>query len=276
MTEFISSTANPKIKQIRKLADRKERSASGLYFVEGLRIVIEALQQWAEIEHLIIAPDLIRSDTGEKWIQSFERDFPGKVIHVTADVFRSLSQKDGPQGLAAVLRQRWADLADITEQPGDCWVALDEVADPGNLGTILRTCDATGVKGVILLDSCTDPYDPTALRGSMGAIFSVQLVKATLDQFESWVNARRIPVIGASDKAKQNYHSMSYPNPMVLLMGSERQGLDQRHLDMCTEVVSIPMRGRSNSLNLAVATGILLYEMDHQFRTGQESEGKST
>jgi TrmH family RNA methyltransferase len=149
------------------------------------------------------------------------------------------------------------------------------VADPGNLGTILRTCDATGIKGVILLDSCTDPYDPTALRGSMGAIFSVQLIKATLIQFESWVHARRIPVIGASDKAKQNYYSMSYPNPMVLLMGSERQGLDQRHLDLCAEVVSIPMRGRSDSLNLAVATGILLYEMDHQFRTGQESEGKT-
>ncbi len=273
MMDLITSTANLKIKQIRKLADRKERSATGLFFVEGLRIVIEALQQNAEIDNLVISPDLIRSATGSEWIHSFQQEYPDKVIQVSPEVFRSLSQKNGPQGMAAVIRQQWMNLLDISWDPSGCWVALDEVADPGNLGTVMRTIDAAGARGVIVLDQSTDPYDPTAIRGSMGAIFSVPHVRTTFAEFESWVKLIQIPVIGTSDKAKQNYHSYTYPNPMILLMGSERQGLDQHHLDLCTEVVAIPMRGRSDSLNLSVATGIILYEIDHQLRTISGAEG---
>ncbi len=275
MMDLITSTSNQKIKEIRKLLDRKERSATGQFLVEGLRIVIEALQQKMVLVDLVVAPDLLRSEKGSEWIHSFRQEHPEKVIQVSPEVFRSFSQKDGPQGVAAVLSQQWINLREISWDSNGCWVALDAVADPGNLGTIMRTIDAAGARGVILLDQSTDPYDPTAIRGSMGAILSVPHIKTTFAEFETWVKSNQVPVIGTSDKGVQNYHSIRYPNPMILLMGSERQGLDQHHLDLCSEIVAIPMRGRSDSLNLSVATGIILYEIDHQLRTISGTEGKS-
>jgi len=256
------------------LGDRKARSQQGLFLVEGVRIVLEAIQQRADIEYLVISPELIKSEKAVDWIEPFQKQHPEKVILVTPDVFRSLSHKDGPQGVAAIIHQKWSNLADIRPEVCDCWVALDEVADPGNLGTIMRTIDGAGARGLILLDQSTDPYDPTALRGSMGAIFSVPIVKSSFDEFAAWVRQNKIQVIGSSDHGDQDYHHIEYPNPLVLLMGSERQGLDQKHFDLCHRIASIPMRGRSDSLNLAVATGILLYEIERQWNSGQSAGRK--
>ena len=266
MTEMITSSANPRIKRIRKLSDRKERTKEGIFLAEGLRIVIEAIQLEKEIETLIVAPELLRSQTGSENLNEFQSEHPERVMEVSADVFRSLSGKEGPQGIAALIRPVWIELDQVQPVGKDCWVALDKIADPGNLGTILRTADASGVKGVILLDQCTDPYDPRSLRGSMGAIFSLGIVKTSFEQFQVWVKQRGISVIGSSDKADQDYHTLEYPSPLVLMMGSERQGLDDLHINLCNQVVRIPMTGRSDSLNLAVATGILLYEIYNQHR----------
>ncbi|HEX2979947.1 MAG TPA: RNA methyltransferase [Anaerolineaceae bacterium] len=147
------------------------------------------------------------------------------------------------------------------------WVALDSVADPGNLGTILRTNDAVGGAGVILLDHSTDPYDVTAVRASMGAVFSQRLVRASLSEFAAWKQRHSVAVIGTSDAAKMDYHQTHYPSPMVLLMGSEREGLTPQHIAICDLMVAIPMVGRSDSLNLAVATAVVLYEMFNQGRS---------
>ncbi len=261
MTELITSTANPRIKRIRKLADRKERAREGVYLAEGLRIVIEAVQLNQDIETLIAAPELLKSQVGVELLEDFRARHPEKVLDVSADVFESFSGKDGPQGVAALIRPVWTDLEEVTLVEKDVWVALDEIADPGNLGTILRTADAVGAKGVILLDHCTDPYDPAALRSSMGAIFSLHLVKSDFEQFKVWKQTHEINLVGTSDKARQGYHTARYSFPLVLLMGSERQGLDEKHFALCDQVVSIPMRGRSDSLNLAVATGVMLYEI---------------
>jgi TrmH family RNA methyltransferase len=274
MTDLITSTSNQKIKDIRKLGDRKTRSQQGLFLVEGIRIVLEAIQQHAEIEQLVIAPEMVKSEKASDMIEPYQEQHPEKVILVTPEVFRSLSQKDGPQGVAAVIHQKWTTLAEIQPKVCECWVALDEVADPGNLGTIMRTIDGAGAKGLILLDQCTDPYDPTALRGSMGAIFSVPIVKTSFDEFSEWIRQTQIQVIGTSDHGNLDYHQINYPNPLVLLMGSERQGLDQKHFDLCHKIASIPMRGRSDSLNLAVATGIMLYEIERQWNSGQTAGRK--
>ncbi|HTX78633.1 MAG TPA: RNA methyltransferase, partial [Longilinea sp.] len=147
---------------------------------------------------------------------------------------------------------------------GDLYIALDAVQDPGNLGTILRTGDAVGGKGVILLDHSTDPFDPATVRGSMGAIFSQNLIKATLDEFGDWKKRNHCKVIGTSGAAEYNYHQYRFSTPMVLLMGSERQGLTENHIALCDDVVKIPMVGRSDSLNLAVATAVVLYEIFNQ------------
>lgn len=262
---MITSTANPTIKFIRKLADRKERLQTGLFFVEGLRIVGEALQKGWEVETLVVAPELLTSLFGQQLVAEYV-DKQGRVDEVSADVFRSLSVKDGPQGIGAVVRQRWAGLDDIHLQAGDTWIALDSVQDPGNLGTILRTSDAAGCRGVILLDQSTDPFDPGTVRASMGAVFSQPLIKTSLAAFASWKKREGAAIIGTSDKAKQDYHRYKYPEGLVLLMGSERQGLQEQHLALCSEVVSIPMQGESDSLNLAVATALIIYEILNQRR----------
>lgn len=273
---MITSLANERIKAIRKLHDRKARQESGLFYVEGLRIVGEVAEhagggraaagRRAEIETLVVAPELLKSDFGRQLVAA-QQSQGVPVMEVSSEVFQRISLKEGPQGIAAVVRQRWTplDAVQLNEQSG-IWVALDSVADPGNLGTILRTLDAVGGQGVILLDQSTDPYDPSAVRASMGALFSLSLVKASLAEFAGYKHARGWTVVGTSDKARTDYHAYRYPQPLIVLMGSERQGLQEQHLALCDEVVSIPMLGKSDSLNLAVATAVVLYEILNQRR----------
>jgi RNA methyltransferase, TrmH family len=263
---MITSPANSKVKDIRKLIrDRKARDQSGLFYIEGLRLVAEALQLHADVEALVFAPDLLTSSFGKDLVnRSTGTDL--FLLEVSPEVFKSISSKEGPQGIGALIRQRWMRLESLTPSPGDEWIALDAVQDPGNLGTILRTSDAVGGKGVILLENSTDPYDPTALRASMGAIFAQGLVRTTLEELADWKTQNRTPIVGTSGNAKSDYHGVIYPDPMVLLMGSERLGLTPRHLELCDQVVAIPMVGRSDSLNLAVATGVVLYEIFNQHR----------
>ncbi len=262
---MITSASNERVKFIRRLQERKARQETGLFYLEGLRIVAEALETGAGIEQVIASPDLLRSPFGQELV-SKARERGLDVLEVSAEVFARLSLKEGPQGLAAVVRQRWMTLEDIAPAAGRPWVALDSVADPGNLGTIMRTCDAAGGAGLILLDQSTDPYDPSAVRASMGALFDQQIVRAGFEEFAAWVRKSNCAVIGTSDAAEQDYHAFAYPDPLVLLMGSERQGLQPHHLALCSAVVSIPMLGKSDSLNLAVATAVVLYEILNQRR----------
>lgn len=268
----ITSSANPRIKQIRKLRDRKERQESGLFYAEGLRIVIEAVLQNAPIQALLVASEMLTSPQGNKIVE--EQRIKGiEVLEVSEGVFKSLALKDDPQGIAAVVAQTWHSLDQVHLSQCELWVALDSVADPGNLGTILRTCDGVGAQGVILLDHSTDPYDPTAMRASMGAIFTQKLVKSDFEHFSAWAKVLAIPIIGTSGAARSDYHSFHYPDKFVLLMGSERQGLSDNYLALCSQVISIPMLGRSDSLNLGVAAGVVLYEIYNHTRDHQP-EGK--
>jgi RNA methyltransferase, TrmH family len=262
---MITSAANERVKWLRKLQDRKARQESGLFYIEGLRIVTEAVQQGAAIETLVVAPELLRSDFGQQLVTN-QQNAGRAVIEVSGEVFQRLSLKEGPQGLAAVVRQEWQDLADVRVEAGQTWVALDAVADPGNLGTILRTHDAVGGQGVILLDQSTDPYDLSAVRASMGALFTQRLVRASFAEFVDWKQRVEVALVGTSGAAVQDYHTYQYPDGLVLLMGSERQGLQAHHLAVCDALVSIPMQGKSDSLNLAVATAVVLYEILNQRR----------
>lgn len=262
---MITSTSNQTIKSIRKLTDRKERRQTGLFFVEGLRNVGEAVQKGWNLDTLIVSPELLVSLFGKQLID--QAAAAGCTItEVSEGVFRHLSSKEGPQGIAAVGRQQWTELDRIQLLPGDTWIALDSVQDPGNLGTILRTSDAAGCKGVILLDQSTDPYDPGAIRASMGAIFSQPVVKTNYTDFTRWKRYLQVPVIGTSDKASQDFHRFEYPPAVVVLMGSEKMGLQDHHVAICDALVSIPMQGSSDSLNLAVATALVVYEIFNQRR----------
>jgi TrmH family RNA methyltransferase len=262
---MITSTSNAKIKVIRKLREKKERQASGLFYCEGLRIVGDAFDHQAGFDSLLIAPELLHSEYGQSLIEKAEK-MGVPVLELDSMVFRSIAQKENPQGIAAVCEQRWMELNELDLNSGDLVVALDSVADPGNLGTIMRTLDGVGGLGLILLDQSTDPYDPTTMRASMGTLFGLHFIKTNLEQFGTWKHSKDIKVVGTSDKAQVDYYGYAYPDPMVLLMGSERQGLTSTHYALCDEVVAIPMAGSADSLNLAVATAVVMYEIFNQHR----------
>jgi TrmH family RNA methyltransferase len=260
----ISSLHNTRVKQIRALKQRKERQRTGCFFIEGRQALIAAARAGAQIETLVLAPGLLAE---RRELSPVAQQLQGGVerIEVSAEVFRSLAARDNAHGIAAVVRQRWQSLAQIGSGAA-CWVALEAIQYPGNLGSILRTCDATGAAGVILLGATSDPYDPEAVRARVGAIFSLGLVRASTAEFITWKCTRGVRVVGTSPAAVLDYRAASYGLPMILLMGSERSGLPQSLQNLCDAVVQIPMIGRSDSLNLAVATGLMLYEVFRQRR----------
>lgn len=255
----ISNPANPTIKAYRALRQRKARAQSGLFLVEGIRLVAEAVQVGAPLEALIYAPELLSSPFAHQVVaQARERGV--RILQVSAAVFESLSDKDNPTGLAAVAPQKWLSLDEVTFAPEQlCWVALDAPQDPGNIGTILRTCDAVGAAGAIVLGNAADPYDPQGVRASMGAIFSQKLARASYADFLAWRARCGARLIGTSDAAQTDYRAADYRKPLILLMGSEREGLPEPIKAACDVMVRLPMRGRCDSLNVAVACGVLLY-----------------
>jgi TrmH family RNA methyltransferase len=262
---MITSTSNPTIKLARSLREKKTRLESGLFFIEGLRIVTEACQQRSRVETILYSPELLVSDWGKHLIQE-QGKLGVHLLECDEKVFRSLSSKEGPQGLSAIVHQNLTPIEKLMMKDGNLYVALDSVQDPGNLGTILRTADAAGANGVILLDQSTDPYDPTAVRASMGAIFDQVLVKASLEMFGDWKKKYRVSMIGTSGTATMDYHEFAFPSTLILLMGSEKKGLRKVHYELCDNVVKIPMLGKSDSLNIAVATAVVLYEIFNQQR----------
>lgn len=261
---MITSPANPTIKEIRSLRVRKYRQAVGLAWVEGIRQVIEAGSQPGRIDKLIHCESLLTSPLARDWLSN-ARQIGIPILEVDQSVFESLAVKESPVGLAAVVHQVWSGLPQVLD-PCELWVVLEAVADPGNLGTILRTLDAVNGEGVILLEGSTDPYDPTAIRASMGAVFTQNLVRTTRTEFTHWIEKQALPLVGTSDRGAQDYHEFAYPSPCVILMGSERQGLNDALQALCRQVVAIPMAGKCDSLNLAVAASLILYEVFNQRR----------
>jgi TrmH family RNA methyltransferase len=262
---LISSRNNPLVKAIRGLGARKQREQTGLFFAEGMHLVAAAAQQGAEIATCVVAPELLISPFGQELAQALAQSGAG-YMEVTAEVFLSLASKERAQGIGVVARQRWEPLGRLRPAEQQCWVALDTVQYPGNLGTILRTCDAVGAAGVILLGNTTDPYDPMAVRASLGAIFSQRLARASFAEFADWKRRYGAALVGTSPSAKLDYQAVAYQPPLVLLMGSEPRGLSPEQQALCDIVVTIPMVGCNDSLNLAVATGVVLYEIFNQQR----------
>lgn len=258
--DLITSKSNPKIKQIRALRQRKVRQESQLFLVEGIRHVGEAVEAGAQVEAIYYAPDQLRSEYALQLIEARQRAGVS-CTPVSIDVFESLADKDNPQGILAVVRQPQRMLADFSPDNFPRGVALVSPQDPGNLGTILRTVDAVGASGMLLLDSTLDIYHPSVVRASMGALFWHPVIEASFDEFAAWSRQYHYHVYGTSAHARTNYRSLQYQKPHILLLGSEREGLSQAHIVACEQVVNLPMRGRATSLNLGVAAGVMLYAM---------------
>lgn len=259
MPELISSHANPLVKQIRALRQRRERVETGLFLAEGIHHVGEAAEAGWGIETLVYAPDQLSSDFAQRLVeQQSQRGV--RCVAFSSDLFSDIADKDNPQGILAVLRQRHLKLDDIHCQDFRFGAALVSPQDPGNVGTILRTLDAAGADGLFLLEGGVDPYHPVSVRASMGSIFWKPFVQASFAEFEKWVCGNGCQLVGSSAHASIDYRGFKPGSqPTILLLGNEQKGLSPDQLNACDVNLSIPMKGRASSLNLAVAAGILLY-----------------
>ena len=253
----VTSLSNPTVKAVRALHLRKERDETGLFVAEGLKNVTEGV----ELGH---APRILlygRDGDHPLLKQAIAATLAarGEVIEVTQDILAKVSRRDNPQAVVGVFAQTFRPLAEVEPGAAACVVALHRVRDPGNLGTIVRTADAAGLGGVILVGECCDPFSVEAVRATMGSIFAVPLTKATEDEFAAWRGAWPGSVVGTLLSATVDHRTAEYRKPALILMGNEQQGLPPNMAELCDVNVKIPMRGRADSLNLAVATGIMIY-----------------
>lgn len=257
MTARITSLANPTVKAVRALHLRKARDETGLFVAEGLKNVTEGVEQGHSPRILLYGPQadhpLLRKAIAAT------RAAGGEAIEVTEGILAKVSRRDNPQAVVGVFRQTFRALDQVDPQAATCWVALHRVRDPGNLGTIVRTADAAGCGGVILVGECCDPYSVEAVRATMGSIFAVPLIKASEAEFASWRAHWPGSVVGTLLSAEVDYRAADYAKPAMILMGNEQQGLPPEMAKLCDVNVKIPMRGRADSLNLSVATGIMIY-----------------
>lgn len=250
------------LRACRRLHSKKERTRSGLFLAEGIRPVTAALESRIPVELVLSAPDLLRGNHGLAVMEmARSRDIP--CLRLTNSEFASLTTREHPQGIACVGRQSWSRLEQLAHADSPV-VALYAPQDPGNLGTILRTCNATACSGVILIGETVDPWHPAALRAAMGATFSIGIARCDDASFTTWARNQHLPIIGTSDRAPADYAMYPFPNSFVLLMGSERQGLPPELEKTAAALVRIPMAGEVDSLNLAVATALVLYEARNQ------------
>lgn len=254
----ITSLTNPTVKAVRALHMRKERDETGRFLAEGLKLVGEAFDIGHIPSILLYGPEA-RALPLLTRIAAATAASGGDVIEVSREILEKVSRRDNPQTVIAVFPQVFGDLTQLKPDAADCWVALQAVRDPGNLGTIVRTADAAGCGGVILVGDCCDPYSVEAVRATMGSIFAVPLFKVSAPDFIAWRAGWPGSVVGALLSATTDYRAAEYRRPTLILMGNEQAGLPPELAAVCDVNVKIPMRGRADSLNLSVATGIMIY-----------------
>ena len=254
----VTSLSNPTVKAMRGLHLRKEREESGLFLAEGLKIVTEAVDLGRTPKILMFGPEASDHPVLKR-IARLTAEAGGEVIEVHRDILEKVSRRDNPQTVVAVFEQHFTPLADLGPAKAGCWVALQAVRDPGNLGTIIRTADSAGCGGVLLVGDCCDPFSVEAVRATMGSIFAVPIFRATVAEFLAWRASWPGSVVGTLLSATVDYRAADYRRPTLILMGNEQAGLPPNLAAACDVNVKIPMRGRADSLNLSVATGIMIY-----------------
>ena len=268
----VTSLANPLVKDIKALALKKFRDQQNAFMAEGLKLVIDALDLGWQIRTLVFA----KAGRGNAAVEKAAARTVaggGTVLEVSEKVLSAITRRDNPQMVVGVFAQKIMPLRDIRPKDGDVWVALDRVRDPGNLGTVIRTVDAVGAKGVILVGDTTDPFAVETVRATMGSIFAVPVAKAGLDAFLTWRGSFSGLVVGTHLKGAVDYRSVDFAGkPVLLVMGNEQQGLPEDLAANCDRLLRIPQAGRADSLNLAVATGVMLYEIR---RSALKLEGRS-
>ncbi|MDX1614067.1 MAG: RNA methyltransferase [Candidatus Promineifilaceae bacterium] len=239
---------------------RRYRDGRGAFFIEGVRNFVQVVDRDVDIVVIVYSEKLLTAAVARKLVRQ-RRRAGVTTLRISPEQFRAISQTRRASGISAVVRQRWRRLDDVVPDAGLCWIILSQVRWPGNLGTLIRTSEAVGGAGFILLDNSVDAYAPGAVRASMGAHFSQTFVRTDQQALRNWVEDNGLYVIGASPDGARKFHEISYPCPSLILLGEERHGLTAPQRSLCQDLVRIPMVGNFDSLNLGVAGSLLLYEV---------------
>ncbi len=267
MFEEITSTQNPKLKKAAALFCRKERNETGLFLIEGYRELKRASEGNVDIQTLFISPSLFLGSNEEALITTISSK-GAQVIRCSESAFKKLSYRDRPDGLVAVAQQMRFSLEDLKISSSPCkppfFVVAESIEKPGNLGTILRSADAAGVDAVIVCDRCTDIYNPNVVRASVGTLFTLPVIEATSVEVLAWLKKHQIQVAAATPSATQEFTQVCFKKAVAIAVGTEQLGLTALWMDSADIQVKIPMHGVADSLNVATATTLLLYEVVRQ------------
>ncbi|MET0179200.1 MAG: RNA methyltransferase [Novosphingobium sp.] len=259
MRRQITGFSNPALKAIRGLREKKHRRREGKFLAEGLRLLADARASGHVPETLLMAT----GRAPHPLLDAIEADVAaagGEVIELPAELLAKVTGKDNPQAVAGVFADLSTSLAALDRSAAPLWLAAHALRDPGNLGTMLRTADAVGAGGLVLIDDCADPFSVEAVRASMGAVFTVPVAQARWDAFETWLRQGPAQLVGASLRDAEPYRAAAYAAPCFILVGNESRGLPEAYEAACDLRVTIPMLGRADSLNAAVAGAVLAYE----------------
>lgn len=258
---LILSASNPVIKRAKSLRDKKYRRAEGAFLAEGLRILTEAHDAGVLPDQLFYAHDRDIHPLTEQ-LYSATLAHGGEVIATSTDILSRLSGKDNAQAMVGVYSDRLTPLDALDRSVAPIWIVAQAMRDPGNLGTILRTSDAVGGGGVILVDDCVDPFSVETVRASMGALFTQAMVVTRWDIFLAWLRSGPGQLVGTSlAPGTVDYREPAYAAPTFILVGNEARGLPPEYEAACDVRVKIPMLGKADSLNAAVATAVMAYQM---------------
>lgn len=258
---LITSLQNDRIKAIRALEMRKERKDTGLFVAEGTSLLVTARDNGFVPETLVYRAGSAMGGIAQG-LAEWALKSGVECLEVSEAVLGKLSSKDNPQSMLGVFKQRWVEPpAAARVQRDSVWLALEEVRDPGNLGTIIRTADAVGAAGIVLIGACCDPYSHECVRATMGSVFAVPLARMQRDGFLKWIEGWPGDVVGTHLEGAEDFRATAYRAPTLLVMGSEGPGLSDTLTAACSKLVKIPMAGKLDSLNLAVATALVLYQI---------------
>ncbi|HEX4800502.1 MAG TPA: RNA methyltransferase [Sphingomicrobium sp.] len=265
MVRQVTAFSNSTVKLLRSLRDKKARREHGLFLAEGLRILTEARDSKCLPEIIAFSPEGARHPLAAEIIAATEAA-GGDAIETSADILSKMSGKDNPQMVLGAYRQPDTAIARIDRTKSPLWIVAQALRDPGNIGTILRTGDAVGAGGLILVDDSADPFSVEAVRASMGAIFTQDVATARWPEFLSWLRNDKGQLVGTSLKATDDYLEAEYCQPCFLLIGNEQQGLPSDYEAECDLLVKIPMAGRADSLNAAMATAVMAFAITATWR----------
>ncbi|MDZ7588294.1 MAG: RNA methyltransferase [Parasphingorhabdus sp.] len=262
----ITAFSNTEIKRIRSLRDKKHRRAERQFLAEGLRICTEALDAGFVPATLVLASGQPAHPLARQ-IEDAVVARGGEVLAVPPALLAKLSGKDNPQAVLGIFDEHPTPLASLDRNAADIWLVAQALRDPGNLGTMLRTGDAVGAGGLILIDDCTDPFSVEAVRASMGAIFTQRIVIAPWSEFIGWLRGGPGQLVGTSLNDAIDYRAAEYSAPCFVLTGNEARGLPAEYEAACDVRVKIPMHGKADSLNAAIATAVVAYQVRDRLGT---------